>query len=314
MSAIRVGTIVTHKAWGVGKVLFLTETKAVVGFAACRTPTDPGLRDVSLRGTFIEPTSSEPDPAPDNWNITLDANGRAAGPRARSTRAAALKPKAAGTAISADQAIARFKERYPTGFEDERYVTLERGWKWEKHVEWHERVGTRSLAEMAKTNLRQLAHDTQRVVQTRRKSLLDKAELAAFTAGLAADAPSRAYFAALDGVLSGEDDDLEAFTALCDTAAGVLAAGGAVAARMHSWPVATVVAALARPDRFIYIKPASTRKGVDRLGLAWDYKADPNATTYAGLMAHSRTLLEALRPHGAQDFIDVQSFLSVIGE
>jgi len=25
-------------------------------------------------------------------------------------------------------------------------------------------------------------------------------------------------------------------------------------------------------------------------------------------------LLEALRPHGAQDFIDVQSFLSVIGE
>ena len=149
MSAIRVGTIVTHKAWGVGKVLFLTETKAVVGFAACRTPTDPGLRDVSLRGTFIEPTSSEPDPAPDNWNITLDANGRAAGPRARSARAAALKPMAAGTAISVEQAIARFKERYPTGFEDERYVTLERGWKWEKHVEWHERVSTRSLADLA---------------------------------------------------------------------------------------------------------------------------------------------------------------------
>ena len=214
MSAIRVGTIVTHKAWGVGKVLFLTETKAVVGFAACRTPTDPGLRDVSLRGTFIEPTSSEPDPAPDNWNITLDANGRAAGPRARSARAAALKPMAAGAAISVEQAIARFKERYPTGFEDERYVTLERGWKWEKHVEWHERVGTRSLAEMAQTNLRQLAHDTQRVVQTRRKSLLDKAELTAFTVGLAADAPSRAYFAAVEHVLSSGDDDAAAFTEL----------------------------------------------------------------------------------------------------
>ena len=62
MSAIRVGTIVTHKAWGVGKVLFLTETKAVVGFAACRTATDPGLRDVSLRGTFIEPTSQRARP------------------------------------------------------------------------------------------------------------------------------------------------------------------------------------------------------------------------------------------------------------
>jgi hypothetical protein len=219
---------------------------------------------------------------------------------------------AAGAAISVDQAIARFKERYPTGFEDERYVTLERGWKSEKHVEWHERVGTRSLGEMAQTNLRQLAHDTQRVVQTRRKSLLDKAELTAFTAGLAVDAPSRGFFAALDAVLSGGDDDTAAFTALCDAAAGVLAAGGA--ARTHSWPVTTVVPALARPDRFMYVKPAGTRKGIDRLGLAWDYKADPNAATYAGLMAHSRTLLQALRPHGAQDFIDVQSFLSVIGE
>lgn len=312
MSAIRVGTIVMHKAWGVGKVLFLTETKAVVGFAACRTATDPGLRDVSLRGTFIEPASNEPDPAPDNWNITLDANGRAAGPRARSARAAALKPMVAGTAISIDQAIARFKERYPAGFADERYVALERGWKWEKHTEWHERVGTRSLAEMAQANLRQLAHDTQRVVQTRRKSLLDKTELAAFTAGLAADTPSRAYFAAVEDVLTGSDDDMAAFTALCDAAAAVLAAGGA--ARSHSWPVTTVIPALARPDRFMYVKPAGTRKGIDRLGLAWDYKADPNAASYAGLMGHSRTLLEALRPHGAQDFIDVQSFLSVIGE
>ena len=64
----------------------------------------------------------------------------------------------------------------------------------------------------------------------------------------------------------------------------------------------------------MYVKPAGTRKGIDRMGLAWDYKADPNAATYAGLMAHSRTLRQALQPHGAQDFIDVQSFLSVIGE
>ena len=62
------------------------------------------------------------------------------------------------------------------------------------------------------------------------------------------------------------------------------------------------------------MKPAGTRKGIGRLGLPWDYKADPNGASYAALMVHSRMLLEALRPHGAQDFIDVQSFLSVIGE
>ena len=151
MSAIRVGTILTHKAWGVGKVLFLTETKAVVGFAACRTPTDPGLRDVSLRGTFIEPTSSEPDPAPDNWNITLDANGRAASPRARSTRAAALKTMAARAASGRGWAIARSRtmpgEASKTGG-----PSLERAWKWEKQVEWHERSGQEALPRWPQTN------------------------------------------------------------------------------------------------------------------------------------------------------------------
>jgi hypothetical protein len=311
MSSIRVGTIVSHKAWGIGKVLFLTETKAVVGFAACRTPTDAGLRDVSLRGGYLEPTVGEPDPAPDNWNVALDVHGRVVGARGRATRGPALKPLAAGTAISVDQAIARFLERYTAGFGDDRYIAGERQWKWEKHVEWHERVGRRSLAEMAETNLRQLAHDTLRVVQTRRKSLLDKAELAAFTTGLADDTPSRAYFAALDRVVSG-GDDAAAITKLCDATSAVLAAGGA--ARTHSWPVVTVMPSLARPDRFMFLKPTAIRKGADRLGLPWTYKAEPNAVTYGEYLAVGRTLLDALRPRGAQDFIDVQSFLSVMGE
>jgi len=304
--------MVRHKAWGIGKVLFLTDTKAVVGFPACRTVTDQGLRDVSLRGEYLEPTSGS-DPALDNWNITLDVHGRAVRPRLGVTsRRTPLKPLAAGVTISTTQAIARFMERYPAAFTDDRYVAVERRWRWEKHVEWHERVGTRSLAEMAETNLRQLAHHTMRVIQKGRRSLLDKAELAAFITGLTKDKPSRAYFGALDRVMSGADDDRAAITGLCDATAGLLGAGGA--ARTHAWRVVTAIPSLARPDRFMFLKPTVIRKGVDRLGLCWHYEAEPNAATYRDYLALGRTLFDALRSHGAQDLIDVQSFLSVIGE
>jgi hypothetical protein len=88
MTGIRIGAIVTHRTWGVGKVFFLTDSKAVIGFPACRTGDDPGVREVSLRGTFIELAHGEPDPAPDNWNITLDPHGHIVRPKTRARKKA----------------------------------------------------------------------------------------------------------------------------------------------------------------------------------------------------------------------------------
>jgi hypothetical protein len=87
MNGIRIGAIVTHRTWGVGKVLFVTDSKAVVVFPTCRQGEDTGVREVSLRGAFIELAHNEPDPVPDNWNLTLDTNGHVVKPKVRASRA-----------------------------------------------------------------------------------------------------------------------------------------------------------------------------------------------------------------------------------
>lgn len=102
MNGIRIGAIVTHRTWGLGKVLFVTDSKAVVVFPTCRTGEDPGVREVSLRGAFIELAHNQPDPVPGDWNLTLDANGRIVKPKPRASRAKKA-PVAAPVATAHDE-------------------------------------------------------------------------------------------------------------------------------------------------------------------------------------------------------------------
>lgn len=86
MHGIRVGSIVRHKAWGVGKVLFVTDTKATVGFPSCRSDNDHGVRDVSLKGTFLETATADEVPAAGEWNLQLDPNGKVISKSRRTTK------------------------------------------------------------------------------------------------------------------------------------------------------------------------------------------------------------------------------------
>jgi len=69
----------------------------------------------------------------------------------------------------------------------------------------------------------------------------------------------------------------------------------------------------AQPDRFMFLKPEVTQQCAARLTFDLAYSSDLNWPTYERLLVMSARLLEILRPYGASDFIDVQSFIWVIG-
>jgi hypothetical protein len=76
--------------------------------------------------------------------------------------------------------------------------------------------------------------------------------------------------------------------------------------------VLTVLPFLARPDLFMYLKPEPTVGCALRLRFDLHYDPSLQWVTYNQLMTLSNLLLEKLRPLGARDYIDVQSFLSLI--
>jgi len=59
----------------------------------------------------------------------------------------------------------------------------------------------------------------------------------------------------------------------------------------------------------LFLKPGVTQKAVKRLAFDLHYSAKPNWTTCDALLRMGKIYLELLRPHGAKDLIDVQSFV-----
>ena len=85
-------------------------------------------------------------------------------------------------------------------------------------------------------------------------------------------------------------------------------------ARAATWPVLTLFPYMADPTRFMFLKPGATKECAERLRFDLKYESTLNWETYERLMVMSQGLLERLRPLGARDFIDVQSFVWVISE
>ena len=78
------------------------------------------------------------------------------------------------------------------------------------------------------------------------------------------------------------------------------------------WTVLTILPFLARPETYMFLKPNATKVCADRLAFNLNYSPTPNWLTYSKLMEMSDLLMDHLRPLGAQDYIDIQSFIWVI--
>jgi 5-methylcytosine-specific restriction enzyme B len=78
------------------------------------------------------------------------------------------------------------------------------------------------------------------------------------------------------------------------------------------WPAATFFLMLADPQRQIFIKPAPFRALLVRLHPELPWSMYPTAEAYAQLLQVASDLYEPLRPLGARDMIDVQSFITAV--
>jgi hypothetical protein len=64
----------------------------------------------------------------------------------------------------------------------------------------------------------------------------------------------------------------------------------------------------------MFLKPTPTLQAAERLAFDLRYEATPNWVTYERLLVMSDLLIKRLKPLGAKDWIDVQSFMWVISD
>jgi hypothetical protein len=284
---LRAGDLIQHTKFGLGKVLDVKLQHVLVHFK----DDNLDVRKLAIDKSPLTVPEVQTDARLDS--LPAFSDGKFEGKSKR---------------IGLDDAIAEFVLQFPKGFEDPAYAE-QRALRAAAHALYESTLGGGLAEELLAAD--EVAEITQQVVALIGPTkLLSKFELIALRDGLGEQQPhAKRFFGALLEFVK-EAPDEAGFEKLV-AAIGKLPST-TPKARVASWPVLTVLPFLARPDLFMYLKPEPTVACALRLRFDLHYDPSLQWVTYNQLMTLSNLLLEKLRPLGARDYIDVQSFLSLI--
>jgi len=299
--ALRAGMLVENQrmpGWGPGKVIGLSGNTATVHFrdAGAGSP----VRRIQL--PFLALAASQTDAVLDLVPVPKDPGS---GPARK-----ASKKKPAPAVGSLAQTIEAFLRRYPKGFEDPEYLAHERGAKLEAHARWAAALGEgRGESLLAAGDVGALRDAV--LAAEGPTTYLHPVEKSALRGALADAADAPRFFAALLA-LAAEAEPTEAVFTEYVTSLAALETRGKT--QLLRWTLASVLPAIARPDAHLFVKPDSARRCAQRIPFDLHYAPEPRWATYRRVLEMAAQLLGALRPHGARDFVDVQSFAWVTRE
>jgi hypothetical protein len=297
---IEIGMLVEHPKkpeWGPGKVLAIAGSSMTVYFKSYQEQT-PGDAIKTIRTDLVPLKIAQCQADPWLDNLPPLKNGSFGLEKAR---------------LTFEQAVAYFQREFPLGFEDPAYigdrVNGERWYKYRHHLLYVELFGDGVGEDLLRKD--DLAELVRRAYRLYSINLLHTQEQIRIREALLNQDTARVLFNRLFELIGGTGVERAKIEAYFDAVQGLESLNGK---RVATWPIATILPFLADPKRFMFLKPELTKQAAERLAFDLLYDSAPNWSTYSRLLTMSRLVLERLRPLGAQDWLDVQSFMWVISE
>jgi len=202
----------------------------------------------------------------------------------------------------------KFLRFFPGGFADETYIDWERGYKWQAHERWLERLEPNAYrALLERGRYAEVAEHAVRVES--RTNLLFSFEKMALRDAVKSPAGARCFAEGLFAFLHGPGDDRTRFEAWCETVAALPRRQ----TRVLTWPLLTVFGFIAQPERHVFLKPNVTRVAAREYEFDFLYRSRPTWETYESLLNFARVVYRDNRDLRPRDMIDLQSFIWVQG-
>jgi hypothetical protein len=292
MAQYKEGTLVENEGapqWGPGKIVHIAGDNLYIFF---RDIEGKEAKKFKADSPALRITASQSDPILDNLPPLVEKGGGWVVP---------------GKRLTLMSSKGKFLHWFPGGFADSKYQSDERKYKWDAHGE------LQTLLREAKDLL--LRGETEVLTKnvclhSALSNLLDpRFELGPFTDAMKDKTAAMPFFKALLELLEATAVNETLFSQYADAVCSLPAARGRVA----TWPIATVLPFLARPDVHMFLKPEVTKQAAKSVGFDLKHKPTPNWITYKALLRMGEIYLDLLRPLGAVDFIDVYSFIFVTG-
>ena len=176
------------------------------------------------------------------------------------------------------------------------------------HQEWQSVLNP--TAYRSKLSLGQfLEIGTEAVRIESRTNLLFSFEKMAIRDALKSEHGARTFAEGLYALLYGRGSLQTRFSRWCK----IVASLPRKQSRVFTWPLATVFGFIAQPDKHIFLKPTVTRLAATQYGFDFHYRSGPSWDTYSSLLQFGRQIEHDIRDLRPRDFIDIQSFLWVLG-
>jgi hypothetical protein len=222
--------------------------------------------------------------------------------------ATAVRPAAARASKGAVKCRRKFLRFFPKGFNDQKYIDWERGYKWEAHERWEDILGREEhRALLGREDYAEVAR--RAVTIESRTNLLFSFEKMALRDAVKPPAGARAFAEGLYEFLYGRASLETRFERWCEVIAGLPRRQ----TRVLTWPLMTIFGFLAEPETHFFLKPMVTRTAATEYGFDFRYRSRPNWETYSNLLEFAEVVSEDLRDLRPRDMIDIQSFLWVQG-
>lgn len=230
--------------------------------------------------------------------------------RQRAERGEARPAGTGRDSAGAERCRRKFLRFFPGGFQDEKYVEWERGYKWETHERWEEALGRDEFRGLLRRGeFAEIAGRAMRVEQRSRHSMIFSFEKMALRDAVREPEGARAFAEGLYDLLHGAGGMERRFERWVGTVGGLPRRQ----TRVLTWPLVTVFGFIAQPDVHFFLKPMVTRAAAREYGFDFRYKSRPSREVYAHLLEFAELVRQDLRDLRPRDMIDIQSFLWVQG-
>ena len=202
----------------------------------------------------------------------------------------------------------KFLYYFPKGFTDQKYIDWERNYKWEAHLTWIEQLNRKEYEQLlADRKYSEIASRAARVET--RTNLLFSFEKMALRDAIKTHAGAKDFAKGLFDYLHGSKSMQIRFERFTEA----LSSLPRRQTRVLTWPLQTVFGFVANPDRFIFLKPRVTKIAAAKYEFPFDYQSSPNWETYKSYLDFAEQVRIDIADLHPRDFIDIQSFLWVLG-
>jgi hypothetical protein len=204
--------------------------------------------------------------------------------------------------------LKKFLHYFPRGYHDRKYIDWERGYKWDAHLAWNEKLNK----DIFKVLLEERDYNeiAKRAVSIESKTnLLFSFEKMALRDAVKTTPSAKIFAEGLFEYVYGNGSLQKRFETYRDT----LASLPVKQTRVLTWPVLTVFGFIADPSTHIYLKPTVTRRAAVKYEFDFAYSSKPTWETYRSLLDFAQQVSRDTSAYRPRDMMDIQSFIWVMG-